>query len=113
MIVFGVTEVMTGFTHGFFGIVTLGAAIYTYTNIVGGCIYAVGALLILTMKKWAAVLAVVLVAVLFSDVAGRVALVASGLHPLGLLQQSAALIVAAAIAIVFAIYATTNWKHFN
>jgi hypothetical protein len=57
MILFGLAEVVTGFTHDFFGISTSQAATFTYAAAVIGALYVVGGLLILTLKKWAARLA--------------------------------------------------------
>jgi hypothetical protein len=79
MILFGLAEVVTGFTHNFFGIITSSINIFTYSAAAIGAFYVVGGLLILTMKKWAAALAIVL---LVADIVGRVSLVVTGLYPL-------------------------------
>ena len=57
MILFGAAEVITGFTHRFFGISTALSAISTFLASGIGTLYALAGLLILTMQKWAAALA--------------------------------------------------------
>lgn len=107
MIIFGLLEVVTGFTHRFLGISTSTATIFTYAAAAVGGFYVASGLLILTMKKWAAVLAIVL---LIADVAGRIAIADMRLYPLSSFEQIFALVVGTAIAIVFAIYIAAKWK---
>ena len=107
MIIFGLAEVLTGFTHRFFGISTSPATIFTYAAAAMGGLYVASGLLILTMKKWAAVLAI---ALLIADVAGRIALADTGLYPLSSFERTFALVVGTAIAIVFAIYIAAKWQ---
>jgi len=59
MIVFGLAEVVTGFTHSFFGIVAGDTIAATYAGVIIGTLYAGSGLLVLTMRKWAAALAIV------------------------------------------------------
>jgi hypothetical protein len=111
MIVFGLAEIATGFTHNFFGLIsTAGAAASTYGGAGVGALYAIGGLFLLSMKKWAAIVAeicLILVAL------GRVALVVVGLYPLNSFLQAFSIIVGTAIAIFFAIYIGAKWKYFN
>src|SRR5262245_4040432 len=60
MILFGLAEIVTGLTHDFFGITTSAATIFTYASALIGALYAAAGALLLTMKKRAAALAVVL-----------------------------------------------------
>jgi hypothetical protein len=69
MIVFGLAEVMTGFTHHFFG---LRIAEGTYASTAIGLLYAVAGLFILSMRRWAAALAI---AILITVMIGRIATV--------------------------------------
>lgn len=101
MIVFGIAEVMTGFTHHFFGITTTENPAFTFAAAAIGGFYIAGGLLILTMKKWAAALAILLLA---ADIIGRVALVLVGYYPVDTPLRSFAIITGTAIAAVFAIY---------
>jgi len=107
MIVFGLAEAVTGFTHKFFGISTSAATIFTCAAVAIGAFYVASGLLILTMKKWAAATAVIL---LIADVAGRIVLAATGLYPLSSFEQLFALATGTTIAIVFAIYIAAKWK---
>lgn len=110
MILFGLAEVVTGFTHNFFGITTSSVAIFTYSSATIGVFYAAAGLLILTMKKWAAALAIVL---LGADVIGRVALVLTGLYPTDSLKNTFSIIAGTAIVALFAIYIGWKWKSFR
>jgi len=107
MIIFGLAEVLTGFTHTFFGISTSTATIFTYAAAAIGSFYVASGLLIFTMKKWAAVLAI---ALLVADVAGRIALADTRLYPLSSFAQTVALVLGTAIAIALAIYIAVKWK---
>lgn len=107
MIIFGLAEVVTGFTHRFFGISTSTATIFTYAASAIGGFYVASGLLMLTMKKWAAALAIVL---LIADVAGRIALVDARLYPLSSFEQVFALGAGTGIAVVFAIYIAVKWR---
>lgn len=105
MILFGLIEVVTAFTHHFLGISTSEASVFTYSAAAIGAFYVVAGLLILTMKKWAAALAIVL---LIADIIGRIALVMAGLYPIDSFEQIFAIVMGTAIAAIFAIY--IGWK---
>jgi hypothetical protein len=110
MILFGLAEVVTGFTHNFFGITTANVSAFTYSAATIGAFYIVAGLLILTMRRWAAALAI---ALLGADVVGRVALVVGGLYPTGSLENTPAIIIGTGIAVIFAIYIGWMWKTFR
>ncbi len=110
MILFGLAEVVTGFTHNFFGITTSNVSFFTYSSAAIGAFYVVAGLLILTMQKWAAALAIVL---LGADIIGRVALIVVGLYPIGSLENTLAIIAGTVIAVIFAIYIGWKWKVFR
>jgi hypothetical protein len=61
----------------------------------------VGGLLILTLKKWAARLAILCLVV---DIVGRISLVATGLYSINSIKQTIAITLGTAIAAIFAIY---------
>jgi hypothetical protein len=109
MVLFGLAEVVTSFTHNFAGISTSHVTAFSYAAAAIGSFYIGGGLLILAMKKWAAALAIVL---LVADIAGRIALVVSGLYPLDSLEQIIAIVIGTAIAAVFAIYIWSRWSFF-
>ena len=110
MILFGIAEVVTGFTHKFFGLTTSRATIFTYSAAAIGAFYFVSGLLVLTMKKWAIVTALVL---LGADVVGRVALAVTGLYPTDSIKQTFAIIVGTTIVIIFAIYIGLKWNFYT
>jgi len=110
MIVFGLAEVMTGFTHRFFGLSTAQVKISTYMGAAIGVLYAVAGLLVLSMKKRAAAVAIVL---LIADVAGRIGMVVAGLYPIDSLKQILAIILVTSIVAVFAAYIGLKWSLFN
>jgi hypothetical protein len=72
MILFGLAEVVTGFRRHFFGISTSQSAIFLVAAAAIGAFYFAAGLLILTLKRWAARLAIVCVV---ADIVGRFVLV--------------------------------------
>jgi hypothetical protein len=110
MILFGLAEVGTAFTHNLLGISTSGVNIFTYSAAAIGAFYVAAGLLLLTMKKWAAALAIGLLA---ADIVGRVALVVAGLYPTDSLKQTFAIIIGTGIVAVFALYIGLRWKSFK
>ncbi len=68
MILFGLAEVATGFTHNFLGLITTtNGALATYGAAGIGALYAVGGLLILTARKWGESLALLCLAVVIVE----------------------------------------------
>jgi hypothetical protein len=110
MILFGLIEVVTAFTHSFLGITTSQAALFRYSAVAIGLFYVIAGLLIFTMKKWAAALAIILLA---ADIIGRITLVGIGLYPLNSLEQYIGIIAGTIIAIIFAIYIGSKWNLFR
>lgn len=111
MALFGLAEVATGFTHNFLGVIsTAGATASTYGAAIIGGLYALGGMVLLTMKKWAAAFAEISLAVV---VLGRIVLVVAGLYPVNSFLQTFSIIVGTAIAIIFAFYIAFKWKLFR
>ena len=111
MILFGVAEIATGFTHNFLGIIsTAEATASTYGAIIIGGLYAVGGLFLLVRRKWAAILAEIC---LIFVVIGRIFMVVVGLYPLNSFLQAFSIIVGTSIAIIFAIYIGLKLKSFK
>ena len=110
MIVFGLAEVVTGFTHQFFGLTTAQIGIATYVGVTLGLFYLVGGILVLTRKKG---LAIMTIGLLCGDVLGRVAMVIFGLYPINSFRQSFGIIVGTAIAAGFAVYIGSKLKSFR
>ena len=101
MIVFGFAEIVTGFTHNFFGLHTAQGAVSAYTGAIVGALYAAAGFLILTMKRRAAILAITFLVVV---VARRISMVMTGLYPVETLRQTAAIVLGTSIAAGFAVY---------
>jgi hypothetical protein len=111
MIIFGLAEVATGFTHNFLGLIsTAEATASTYGAVGVGCLYAIGGLFLLTMKKWAVVVAEICLVLV---VLGRISLVVAGLYPVNSFLQTFSIIVGTTIAVVFALYIGVKRKSFK
>jgi hypothetical protein len=110
MIAFGLAEVVTGLTHNFFGISTAGVAASAYAGAAIGVFYAAAGLLVLSMWRRAAALAI---ALLIADIVGRVAMVATGLYPLSSWKQTFSMVLGTSIVAAFAIYIRLKWSSFN
>jgi hypothetical protein len=61
MILFGLAEVLTGFTDQFFGLTITKINISTYLGVTLGLFCFVSGILLLTRKRWAAIIAIFLV----------------------------------------------------
>lgn len=108
MIIFGLAEIVTGFTGNFVNLLTLTPnAISTYSAVIIGIIYAVGGLLLITMKKQNAEYALIC---LYAVIAGRVLLVLTGIYPLNSSLQVVGIIVGTGLAIIFALYVRAKLK---
>jgi hypothetical protein len=105
MILFGLAEVVTGFTHSFFGITTTSGTISKYSSVAIGVFYVAAGFLILTMKKWAAAFAI---ALLGADIVERAALVVTGLYPTDSLKNTLSIIAGTIIVAIIALY--IGWK---
>jgi hypothetical protein len=110
MILFGLTEIATGFRHQFLGISTSRTIIFTFAAVAIGVLYVSGGLLTLTLKWWAARLAILC---LVADVGGRILLVVTGLYPKTSFKQIIAIGVGTAIAAIFAVYIGSKRKAFT
>ena len=110
MILFGLAEMVTGFTHKFFGLSTNAGLASVYAGGVIGALYAVSGLLILTMKKRSAVIAE---GCLIGVIIGRIALIATGVYPISSIRQIFAMATGTIIVIFFAGYIAAKWKYFN
>jgi len=110
MVLFGLAEVATAFTHDFFGIKTSALNAARYLSALIGVLYAAAGVLVLTMKRRAAALALLLLAAV---VVGRVVLVASGLYPTDSAENTLAIITGTTIVAVFAVYIALQWRSFS
>jgi hypothetical protein len=101
MIIFGTAEIVTGFSHAFFGLHTIHGQAATYLGAGVGALYAAAGFLVITMRRRAALLAIVL---LVFVVAGRILMVTTGLYPVNTHQQAAAIALGTAIVVAFAFF---------
>ncbi len=105
MIVFGLAEVVTGFSHNFFGLSTSSSPESTYLGASLGLLYLAAGVLTLTMRRSALYWAV---AALVLNVIGRVAMVLFGFYPLTSSKQTFSIIAGTGIAAIFAVYLMLN-----
>ncbi len=111
MILFGLAEVATGFTHNFLGLIsTTDVTLATYGAAGIGALYAIGGLLLLTMRKRAAELAMIC---LILVIVGRVILVLTGLYPLTSFLQDISIFIGTALAVIFAVHVWLKWDAFK
>jgi len=101
MIVFGLAEVAAGFSGNFMGVISATrTTTYTLASVSIGAFYSIAGLMVLTMKRWGAILAI---ALLGADVLGRIGMVATGLYPFNGVD-AASIVAGTAIAAIFAFF---------
>jgi hypothetical protein len=110
MILFGSAEVVTAARHNFFGVYIARTGVATYAAVAIGGLYAAAGLLILTMRRRAAVFALVF---LGAVIGRRIVMVMTGLYPTESVKQVAAVAVGTSIAVGFAIYTRRQWPAFR
>ena len=110
MMIFGLAEVATAFSHNFFGISTARGTTSAWAGAAIGVLYAWAGLLTLFMKKRAAALAI---AFLVLDILGRIAMVVTGLYPVHSSRQVMAMILGTSIVAGFAVYIGSKWSFFS
>jgi hypothetical protein len=110
MIIFGIAEVVTSFRHEFFVLTTSQAPISTMIGTAIGSFCLTGGLLVLTKRRRAAKVAIIL---LIADAIGRILMVLTGLYPVGVGYQSFGIITGTSIVIFFAIYIGAKLNSFT
>lgn len=110
MIVFGLTEVYTSFSHSFFGISTSSDTIAVYTSTLIGVFYIAAGIAILPMKRWGATLAILFLGL---DIAARIFLVAVGLYPTNSFENIVGIVTGTIIAVIFALYIFLKWRSYD
>ncbi|HYB38499.1 MAG TPA: hypothetical protein VEF72_24115 [Mycobacterium sp.] len=101
----GLAEVVTGFSHTFFGITTSAVALFTVAATGIGLSYLASGVLMLTMKKWAATAALALLSI---DIVGRILLAVTGLYPTDTAKNTFSLIAGTLVVALVALY--VGWK---
>jgi len=110
MIFFGLAEVITAFTHDFFGLHTSAGPLPTFAGAAIGAAYAAAGLLVITMKRQAAATAIYLIVFV---VGGRIALVLAGFYPVDTFQQAAGMSLGTLLATSFGFYIVWNKAAFR
>ncbi len=106
----GLAEVVTSFTHNFFGITTSSQILFNILSALVGVMYACAGMLLLTRKKQAALIAIFL---LCADVAGRIGLVLAGWYPLNTPKNVFSIVAGTLIVALVGVYAGWKRKSFN
>ena len=88
---------------------TSDANTFTYAAAAIGALYGLSGALILTMKKWAVAVALVLPCI----VVLRIALVVTGLYPVDTFRQISAILIGTGLAIAFGVYIGWQWKRYR
>ena len=101
MISFGLAEVVTGFRHEFFGLVTSEDGITTLIGVILGLCYFFAGILLLIFNKRSLTLAIIL---LLIDVGGRIYMMISGMYPLDSFRQASGIIIGTLIAAAFTVF---------
>jgi uncharacterized membrane protein (UPF0136 family) len=110
MVMFGIAEIYTGFSHNFFGIITQPTAASTYAGAALGLLYAVAGGLCIVRKRWALWAAIISLIVV---VIGRIAVVVLGYFPTTSNKQTFSIVAGTAIAALFALYIWWQRKRFD
>jgi len=110
MVVFGLAEIVTSFTHRFFGLPTDQLTMSTVVGATIGTFYFLSGFLVLSKKKIAATIAIVL---LIADALGRISMVITGLYPIDSGVQIVAIITGTSIVIFFAFYIGLQRRYFK
>ncbi len=110
MILFGLAEIVTSFTHQFFGLSTADNPLAIILGVILGAFYTTGGLVLLTKKTWAAIMAL---ALLGGDILGRIAMVILKLYPIDSFRQGFGILAGTLIAVIFAGYIFFNLDAFR
>jgi hypothetical protein len=109
MIVFGITEVITGFRPTFFSIRTAHVAMASYLGAGMGILFFFAGTLILSAKKSAAAVALCLLAAV---ICAHIAMVLTNLYPTDSVSQLFAIVLGTSIACAFFVVVALKWETF-
>ena len=110
MILFGLAEIYTSFSHNFFGISTSSESFAVYVSALIGVFYILAGICIFPMKRWGAALAILFLAL---DIFGRIALVVGGFYPTESFENTLGIVAGTIIAAIFAVYILIKWRSFE
>ena len=98
MIIFGLAEVITGFRHEFFGLVTSEENFTTIVGVILGLSYFFAGITLLIYKRWSLNITIVL---LLIDISGRLLMMITGMYPMDSVFQASGIIIGTLIATSF------------
>jgi uncharacterized membrane protein len=107
-IIAGLGEIVVGFTGNYLGILSTSIA-PAFSTVIVGAFYSLGGLsLLITRKKWGAVLSIIFIG---AEILGRVYLVMTGIAP-SHGTDAVKIVVGGAIALALVVYIGSKWKSF-
>ena len=108
-VIAGLGEIVVGFTGNYLGILSHSLTPSFATGLVGS-FYSLGGLcLLITRKKWGAVLGILFIA---AEIFGRVYLVMTGIAPAAG-ADAIKILIGAVIALALIIYIVSKWRYFQ
>ena len=110
LILFGLAEVPTPFTHHFFGTPTSRFQSATWLGTATGVAYSIAGFLLLPMRRRLATLSVLLLA---GGVLARIAMMAAGVYSMNSFLQSLAMSLGTSFAAFFALFILLKWSSFK
>jgi hypothetical protein len=109
MVLFGVAEVLTGMDVGWFAraFEIPRSPLFTAVGAAVGALYVLSGLLVLSMRRRAAAVAIALLGLI---VVGRIWLVLAGVYPVGSFLPALSVAIGTGIVVVFALYVAWRWR---
>lgn len=105
----GLGEMVVGLTGNYLGILSTSIA-PAFSTVIVGAFYSLGGLsLLITGKKWGAVLSIIFIG---AEILGRVYLVMTGIAPSNG-TDAVKIVMGGAIALALVLYIGLKWKSFN
>ena len=107
-LVFGIGEIIVGFTGNYVGILSQ-SIVPAVSTVIIGSLYSLGGLCLLTIRKWGASLGIVFIG---GEILGRIYLVTVGIAPYNG-PDAIKIAVGGAIAFAMIIYVLSQWNEFE
>jgi len=106
--VFGIGEIIVVFTGNYLGILSQ-SIVPAVSTVIIGCLYSLGGLCLLTIRKWGAALGIVFIG---GEILGRIYLVAVGIASYNG-PDAIKIAVGGAIALAMIVYVLSQWNKFE
>jgi hypothetical protein len=110
VILFGLAEAFTALTLHFIGLRIADENNPAYLSAAIGILYAAAGFLVLTTKRFAVAGAIALLALI---IAGRIAMLVTGLYPVDTIKQIVAFSAGTAVAAGFTVYIGLQWHRYE